>query len=193
MNLKKFVQKLDSLVAGVFVEGPRNGAQRVVSDLQKDGPVWSGQYSNSWQIEGLGKVTRGDGQPGNPRKIKVPRVTGRGVGKRLLKRRNETVFTISNFSEQAPYAEDQLIGRFRRDPRWGLMPTASKGQEKMRGKNIANSGRRGEGLRYEIGGGNPNSVSSRTAKQDWIKISKSKAPKTVKIEISKAIKRSKFK
>ena len=55
MNLKKFVQKLDSLVAGVFVEGPRNGAQKVVSDLQKDGPIWSGQYSNSWQIEGLGK------------------------------------------------------------------------------------------------------------------------------------------
>ena len=63
----------------------------------------------------------------------------------------------------------------------------------MRGKNTANAGRRGEGLRYEIGGGNPNSVSSRTARQDWIKISQSKAPKTVKIEISKAIKRSKFK
>ena len=73
------------------------------------------------------------------------------------------------------------------------MPTASKGQQKMRGKNTANSGRRGEGLRYEIGGGNPNSVSSRTARQDWIKISQSKAPKTVKIEISKAIMRSKFK
>jgi len=192
MNLKQFRKKLDSFLSGVAVQGPRNAAQKVVSDLQKDGPIWSGQYSNSWQIEGLGKVTKGDGQPGNPRQVKVPKISAIGVVKRLVKKRNETVFIVSNFSAQAPYAEDQLIGRFRRDPRWGLMPTASKGQQKMRGKNTANSGRRGEGLRYEIGGGNPNSASSRTAKQDWIKISKSKAPKTVKIEISKAIKRSKL-
>ena len=58
MNLKQFRKKLDSFLSGVAVQGPRNAAQKVVSDLQKDGPIWSGQYSNSWQIEGLGKDSR---------------------------------------------------------------------------------------------------------------------------------------
>jgi hypothetical protein len=100
-ELKRLAQNLDRFATAAFSRAPAAAAEKTVSDLQERGPVWTGRFSNSWQIASGSRVVAGTGQPGWPVKISSPLLTGREL---LFK--PEIKYTISNFATgpQGPYA-----------------------------------------------------------------------------------------
>jgi hypothetical protein len=104
--MAKFEALIDDL--GQFYSSVYNGAkrsaERVVDDLQQEGPLWTGRFSNSWQIsEGRTQVA-GSGQAGQPKPIKFPSAPKNRS--RQFTKNDVVVFTISNFAtgRQGPYA-----------------------------------------------------------------------------------------
>ena len=180
-GLPIFLKELDRWAASVAYTGPLNAAQETVTKLQKKGPVWTGEYSNSWQITGAGRTSSGTKQPGAPAKIKVPRLSGKSVTRALLGK-DRVSFNIVNTADHKGYAEDKVPGRFRRF----IPEPIADGRKWVQ----TDTGRKpGETLRYDIGGGSEESVSSRTAPVDWLtKFEKGgEFNQTVKIELNKAI------
>ena len=45
------IENIDKTIAAFFLSGAQGAAMKVVDDLQKKGPSWTGKFSNSWQIE----------------------------------------------------------------------------------------------------------------------------------------------
>ena len=184
-GLPIFLKELDRWAASVAYTGPLNAAQETVTKLQKKGPVWTGEYSNSWQITGAGRTSSGTKQPGAPAKIKVPRLSGKSVTRAILGK-DRISFNIVNTAPHKGYAEDKILGRFKR---FTPKPIAD-GRKWVQ----TDTGRKpGETLRYDIGGGSEKSVSSRTAPVDWLlKFERGgELDKTVKIEVDKAIQKVK--
>ena len=184
-GLPIFLKELDRWAASVAYTGPLNAAQETVTKLQKKGPVWTGEYSNSWQITGAGRTSSGTKQPGPPAKIKVPRLSGKSVTRALLGK-DRVSFNIVNTADHKGYAEDKIPGRFRRF----IPEPIADGRKWVQ----TDTGRKpGETLRYDIGGGSEKSVSSRTAPVDWLtKFEKGgELNKTVKIELDRAIQKVK--
>jgi hypothetical protein len=100
-QLNRLVANLDRFAAAAFSRAPAEAAEKTVSDLQERGPIWTGRFSNSWQIVSGSKVTNGSGQQGWPKKLNAPLLSGREfVFKPVVK------YTISNFANgpQGPYA-----------------------------------------------------------------------------------------
>ena len=100
-ELQRLAQNLDRFAVAAFSRGPAAAAEKVVADLQKIGPLWSGRFSNSWQIASASRVTTGTGAPGQPQYIGAPLLSGRELlFKPVIK------YTISNFATgpQGPYA-----------------------------------------------------------------------------------------
>ena len=184
-GLPIFLKELDRWAASAVYTGPLNAAEETVTKLQRKGPVWTGEYSNSWQITGAGRTSSGTKQPGAPTKIKVPRLSGKSVTRAILGK-DRISFNIVNTADHKGYAEDKVPGRFKR---FTPVPIAD-GRKWVQ----TNSGRRqGESLRHQIGGGSEKSVSSRTAPVDWLlKFERGgELDKTVKIEVDKAIQKVK--
>ena len=50
-NLKDLPEILDRWANGALSTDIREAAEQVVSELQEAGPLWSGEFSNSWVIE----------------------------------------------------------------------------------------------------------------------------------------------
>lgn len=109
---ERLLKDYDRTVASLTLGGPTLCAQNIVKDLQKIGPRWTGEFSNSWQITGpQGQTARGTGQPGQPQEIIFSGAPFTGIqAARTLYRTfattNKVVFTISNFSEHADVARD---------------------------------------------------------------------------------------
>ena len=184
-GLPIFIKELDRWAASAVYTGPLNAAQETVTKLQRKGPVWTGEYSNSWQITGAGRTSSGTKQPGAPTKIKVPRLSGKAVTRAIFGK-NKVNFSIVNTADHKGYAEDKVPGRFKR---FTPVPIAD-GRKWVQ----TDTGRKpGETLRYDIGGGSEKSVSSRTAPVDWLlKFERGgELDKTVKIEVDKAIQKVK--
>jgi len=177
----KLINELERVFGALIYESPVKAAERVVTELQKEGPAWTGKYSNSWQIEAAGTVVKGNGQGGNPRPLKMPKLTTKQ--KRSL-RTNKVI--ISNFSEKAGYAQDEIPGRFKR---FTPVPI-TKG---AKWEQVSTGRKDGELKRGDIGGGSEKGVSSRTAPLDWYStyLNSGKLSKAVTVETDKAIKKSK--
>jgi hypothetical protein len=176
------LKELDRVAATTVFNGPRAAAERTVRELQQEGPSWTGRFSNSWEIEGpsgLGS-SKGDGQPGEPRPIYSPLVSGQQVTKSLLTK-DKLVFTISNFSEYAAEATDLVESAFIRPPGEPL-PQTQLGLRKFR---EGDGGREQPSYRGYIGGGNPDSESGATADLDWFAtyVEGGKLNRAVKIEM----------
>ena len=111
---------------------------------------------------------------------------------KLAKAGRDIPVNIRNYSPDKGYAQDELIGRFRRGKvkRTGKIigdaPYSRTGREKL---EQVGAGRGGETLRYEIGGGDPKYVSSRTAPQNWFGTYKEggQLQKTIKLSMNRAI------
>ena len=180
-GLPIFLKELDRWAASAAFTGPINAAQKTVDELQQAGPIWTGEYANSWVIKGAGKTASGTKKPGPPQQIKLPKPLGQAITKAVL-RKKQIVYNLTNVAKHRAYAEDEKVGRFRR-----ITPTP----EAQGGKWVqATSGRKeGELLRPDIGGGSEKGVSSRTADPDWLTTFKKggQLNKIIKIEINKAI------
>ena len=154
-------KQLDMVAASTVTAGPLRAAHRVVSELQQEGPSWTGQFSNSWQVETLdGRSFKGDGGRGEPRRLNIPLLTGRQAIKAGFAK-DRVVYTISNFSPWAGQATDLIEDRFSR-------PTPQPETQLVLSKWELSGQRRPSKRhpRYDIFGGGTGDA-SRTAPKDW--------------------------
>lgn len=106
-ELDRLAENMDRIAVAAFSRGPARAAEEIVIDLQEAGPVWTGKFSNSWQIETTdGRRTAGNGSPGLPRRVPAPLLSGRGFAFDDIK------YTISNFSTYADEARDLVEGYY---------------------------------------------------------------------------------
>ena len=109
---KEITQELDRLAGSLALIGPTLAAEKIVSDLQVRGPLWTGQFANSWQITGpQGQIAKGTGAPGRPQPIgfNAAPFTGRQATQTIFRTTFSTdkvVYTISNFCTYADEARD---------------------------------------------------------------------------------------
>ena len=197
----QLAKDLDRIVPSLLFGGPVNTAVQIVTDLQDKGPSWSGKFSNSWVIKTPSKTftSPSPGQKGKPRRIQRPSVSGREIlSSQFLK--DSIIFEIYNNSPHnfsgvpyKAYALDEIEGRSYRNPLWGLEPQTQKGRKAVKGSNTANTGRKRPAKRGDIGGGDPNSMSSRTAPLDWFPtyIQGGEINRAIRIEMDKAVNESK--
>jgi hypothetical protein len=176
---------LDKIAGTTIANGQRAAAERVVRELQKAGPSWSGEFSNSWQISTTSTTYKGTGAPGEPQPIRAPSVTGReATAAQIFK---DPLLKITNFAPHALEAIDaiehdrQYYAR-RKTPE----PTTALGKSKWQ---VAGP-RANVSYRGEIGGGSQGGNSSRTAPLDWFATyASAKLDRAVKIEMDSALKR----
>jgi hypothetical protein len=145
--------ELDRVAATTVYNGPKRAAEKVVQDLQKQGPAWTGEFSNSWQITTPTAVVGGTGQAGLPQRLVVPPLTGRQVTRSLLTK-DKIVFSISNFAPHAEIATDFKPGTF-----------INPGTDPI--KPIEKTGKRQKGIRGLLTGTGGN---QRTAPLDWFSL-----------------------
>ena len=196
-ELGKLIKDLDRVTASVAFVGPTRAAAKIVDELQDKGPSWSGKFSNSWVIKTPSKTftSPSHGQPGEPRRIQRPSVTGREVlASQFLK--NSIVFEIFNDSPlnysgvaYKDYALDRKEGRPYRNEVWGLTPQTSKGKSALK---TVNTGRKPSSRRGDIGGGSSDSMSSRTAPLDWFPtyVRGGEINRAIRIEMDQALDKS---
>ncbi|BAQ93376.1 hypothetical protein [uncultured Mediterranean phage uvMED] len=182
-QLMKLIENLDRIGSSLVVSGPSRAAKRTIRELQQEGPSWTGQFSNSYQIETPdGRMYKGDGQPGEPRPIKLPigLLTGRQNIRGSAPVKDRAVTTISNFSEYAAEATDVVESAFSRPTE---EPTTALGRRKFRegdgGRprtessfDAGTAAKIGSSMQLPsyrglLGGGPPNRESSATADLDW--------------------------
>lgn len=149
-NLKNLLQELDRVAATTIYNGPKRVAERVVRELQERGPAWSGEFSNSWQIETPATTVTGTRAAGPPVAVIAPVLTGRQVTKSLLTK-DKIVFRISNSAPHADIATDVEAGTF-----------INPGTEPL--KPIEGVGKRQKGIRGLLAGKGNN---KRTAPFNW--------------------------
>lgn len=173
-QLTKLIENLDRVGSSIVLSGPSRAAKRTIKELQQEGPSWTGQFSNSYQIETPdGRMYKGDGQPGEPRPIKLPigLLTGRQNVRGSAPLKDRAVTTISNFHEYAAVATDVEEGLYYRPTE---RPTTALGRRKFREGDGGRPRTEGEGTSMQlksfrglIGGGPDNRESSATADLDW--------------------------
>jgi len=149
------LKEVDRIAATTIYNGPKRAAERIVRELQERGPAWTGEFSNSWQIETPTGVKRGTGAPGNPVPVITPPLSGRQVTRSLLSK-DKLVFTISNFSRHAGVATDVEPGVF-----------INPGTEPLKPVSPEDTGRRQKGIRGLLVG---NGGNQRTAPFNWFGI-----------------------
>jgi len=119
-ELGKLANKLD-LIAGAAVNaGVALAADRIVSDLQREGPDWTGDFKNNWvialdDVEIPATVPRREVIPGAPlgtttKKIKAPPIPGK-------KSFNKIKYTIGNRTQYRAIAMDLDPEQERTKPR----------------------------------------------------------------------------
>jgi len=161
-DFMKLAKELDMIAASTVGFGPIRAAHRTIRELQQEGPSWTGKFSNSWQIETPdGREFKGSGQPGEPKPLRIPALTGRQVLKAGFAK-DRVVFTVSNFSPWAGEATDLVDN-------WYWRPTPEP-QTELGRKKWEQSGRKRpteRHKRHDIYSEPDPGNASRTADQDW--------------------------
>ena len=122
-NLQELARWADRAAVNILYSGRARAAEKVIADLQKQGPAWSGKFSNSWRISTpTGSTSGGSGQKGNPVPVKAPELTGADVRTKLL----GSPFKIDNTADYADVACDLKTGDFE-DPGEPAIKPISRG------------------------------------------------------------------
>ena len=156
IDFKKLARNGDEIFASLIASQTLNTTERVVKALQKAGPQWSGEFSNSWVIKTKSKQSQLPGsKKGLPQNIKAPRVTGRE-----LLSGNTWLVRIENMAPYAAIAMDLEEGQFSRG--FDLKGPINKSKWKQGGgRRTMMTMKRGE-INKGQGG-----MASRTAPLDW--------------------------
>jgi hypothetical protein len=180
------LQELDRVAATTVYNGPKRVAERVVREMQQAGPSWTGKFSNSWEIQTPATSVRGSGQPGEPRPLYTPPLTGIQVTKSFLTKES-IVFRISNFSPHALEAIDAVQhDRQYYARRLTAEPQTALGRQKWE----LNGPRSQLSYRGQTGGGSDGANSSRTAPLDWFATyASSNLGRAVQVEMDSAFTR----
>ena len=191
-DIGKMFRQIDQDIASVTLLGAIKSAEKTVQELQKEGPSWTGRFSNSWEIKGpQGQQVKGDGREGEPRPVKF--MTAPFTGPQALRTLVRTglttrkaVFTISNFSPWAGEATDLRESRFYRptpepQTQLGLSKWEQSGQRRPSKQHP----------RYDIFGGGTGDA-SRTAPKDWFTkyVTGGKLDRAITIEMDNMLRRS---
>ena len=129
-----------------FKRGIKNSAENVIKDLKSEGPSWSGEFSNSWEIASASQVVSGSGASGKPQPLKAPLLTNDE-----LKFKPELKYYIANKAPHADIALDLVESTY-------IYP----GFEPLK---KAESGKRVSGIRGDLNIGEGSN--RRTAPSDW--------------------------
>ena len=192
MAKKGFVQRgvdladfLDRATTTLVYNGPKAATERIVRELQQEGPSWTGRFSNSWQISTPSLTKKGSGAPGEPKPLYTPSIRGiEGIKSSALK--DTVIFTISNFSPHALEAIDAV----QHDRTYWRRPTPEPTTQLGKSKWEVAGPRADVSYRGQIGGGNEGNNSSRTAPLDWFATyASAQLDRAVQIEMDSAIQR----
>ena len=180
------LQELDRVAATTVYNGPKRVAERVVREMQQAGPSWTGEFSNSWEIQTPTTTVRGTGQPGEPRPLITPPLTGLQVTNSIITE-DSVVFRITNFSPHALEAIDAV----EHDRRYYARRLTPEPQTALGRQKWELSDPRAQfSLRGEIGGGKEGLNSSRTAPLDWFATyASSNLGRAVQVEMDSALNR----
>jgi hypothetical protein len=96
----QLAEKVEAGFLAPFILGVARSAQAVVRDLQEQGPSWTGEFANSWEIASSGKISSGTGAAGAPQRLLAPILTPQE-----FKFKPEVKYYISN---KAPHADVAL-------------------------------------------------------------------------------------
>lgn len=174
---------LDRVIGTTIANGQRAAAERVVRELQQDGPNWSGEFSNSWEIRTGSTVSRGTGAPGEPAPVRAPTVSGReATAAQIFK---DPLLTISNFAPHAAEAIDAV----QHDRNYYARRLTSEPQTALGRSKWEQFGPRSDvSYRGQTGGGSEGGSSSRTAPLDWFATyASAKLNRAIKIEMDSAL------
>jgi hypothetical protein len=182
-KFEALITDVDKFYASIYNNAKR-AAEKVVSDLQQEGPSWTGTFSNSWEISEGNKRVAGDKQAGEPRQLTFPALQ---PSRRTFKSTDVITFSILNTSPHKDLAMDKIEGVFNR-PKDAPIPQTQLGLKKW---DPVNEGRRTDTKRGQTGGGNPASSSSRTAPLDWYStyLGSGKIQKAIQNELGTAVRR----
>ena len=192
MAKKGFVQRgvdladfLDRATTTLVYNGPKAATERIVRELQQEGPSWTGRFSNSWQISTPSLTKKGSGAPGEPKPLYTPSIRGiEGIKSSALK--DTVIFTISNFSPHALEAIDAV----EHDRTYWRRPTPEPSTQLGKSKWEVAGPRADVSYRGQIGGGKEGNNSSRTAPLDWFaRYASAQLDRAIKIEMDSAIQR----
>ena len=176
---------LDKVVGTTIANGQRAAAERIVREIQKAGPSWSGEFSNSWQISTTSTTYKGTGAPGEPQPIRAPSVTGReATAAQIFK---DPLLTITNFAPHALEAIDAVEhDRQYYARRKTAQPTTQLGLSKWK----PDGPRSQVSYRGQTGGGSEGGNSSRTAPLDWFaRYASAQLDRAIEIEMDSALNR----
>ena len=166
-----FSKDIKRYATAVVYDAPAKSLEKSCFDMQNQGPSWSGKFSNSWEIKGMGQVlAKGNGQASDPKRLKLPKKSIDEVFS-VVKKKNSVKFSIYNTSpygflrslfssskcsvQSAPkQAIDKQADFFRRPTDKPLTNLGKRKFQDFLGR------RNGKTLR-----GQP--ISGRTAKLDW--------------------------
>ena len=198
-KLKDLGKDLDRNASSALLIGAIKSAERTISELQKEGPSWSGRFGNSWQVEGpQGQLLKGSGAPGEAKPLKFAEgpFTGRQAAQALARTfifKDKTIFTISNFSDHVAEATDKVSNppEYYKQG-WEAYPGGPNTQQGQRNHDTEDSGRQSSSRRGEIGGGKESGFSSRTAPLDWFSSFEKggRVDRAVRIEMDRALRRA---
>lgn len=146
-DFMKLAQKIEAGFLAPFLVGVAQSAQAVVKDLQEQGPAWSGEFANSWEIASPSKVSSGSGSPGPTQRLLAPILTPDE-----FKFKPAVKYYIANKAPHADVALDLVEGSYRYP---GFEPL----KESERGNRIS-------GIRGDLSV-NPTGPNRRTAPLDW--------------------------
>ena len=180
-KFEALVKDIGSFYSSVY-DGAKRSAERVVGDLQQKGPSWTGVFSNSWQISEGQTTVSGNGVKGEPKQLTFPSLP---TTPRKFVSTDVIVFSIVNTAQHRELALDKEEGIFKRP---SPLPQTELGRRKF---YEVNEGRINPSMRWDVGGGNPESASSRTAAQDWYSdyVNSGNIQRIIKSELSVVVRR----
>ena len=155
IDFNKLAKDADEIFASLIASRTLNTTERVVKALQKAGPQWSGEFSNSWVIKTKSRTSLPSKRKSLPEDVKAPKVTGKEVLSG-----NTWLIRIENIAPYAAIAMDLEEGQFSRGFYLGGPINKSKWKQGG-GRRTMMTMKRGE-INKGQGG-----MASRTAPLDW--------------------------
>ena len=105
-GFKQLPEKIDRWFNGFTSRDLRKGAEKIVTELQQAGPLYSGKFANSWVIRTPdGKEQGSPVSEGRPQKVKAPFLSGKE-----LYTKPEIKYNIFNTDPDAGIAIDYEQG-----------------------------------------------------------------------------------
>lgn len=176
-DLPKWARDIDKWVNGVLSTDIREAAEQVVAELQAAGPIWSGEFSNSWVIE----TSSGDKSTPSRAKTNPQPVTGPFLTGEELWKKPQFKYSIYNVARYAGVAIDYEQGNFFR-PKEHPYPL----QEQLNPEMVTYGERRGQ-IRGNLD--LSESGNTRTAPLDWYDnyLKGGGIDKTIRVKLNEAL------